>query len=78
MNPVNTSCRSFRSQVPPLQEGQLWKIKRRYIYIVASVGASIRFKMLNSPNQRGERTLSSGVDTLSRYLQCRKGKLVFS
>ena len=77
MKSLKTDHRSAPLQLPPLQEGQLWKIKRRYIYIVALVGASIRFKMLDSPNEPGERTLSSGVDTLLRYLHTRKGKLAF-
>jgi len=59
-----------------LHRGQLWKLKSSYVYIVATVKSNIQFKLMDSPNQHAERTLTSGTDTLSRYLASRKGKLV--
>lgn len=59
-----------------LQQGQLWKLKRNYVYIVELVDSNIAFKLLTSPNKTAERTLTSGQDTLLRYLVSRKGRLV--
>ena len=61
---------------PPLREGQLWKLSRRYVSIVALGEATIEFKFLNSPTETGERSLSSSVDTLWRYLLSRKGRMI--
>lgn len=59
-----------------LKQGQVWRVQRRYVQVVALLDATAQFKLLDSPNQRGERTLSSGADTLWRYLVSRKGQLV--
>ena len=61
---------------PDLRKGQLWKLKRSYVYIVALMDSIIHFKLLDSPNPAGERTLTSGAETLWRYLRSRKGRLV--
>jgi hypothetical protein len=67
---------NYPPPITQLQEGQLWRLKRGYISIVALRGSNVRFKLLNSPNQAGEPVLSSGTDTLLRYLSIRKSKLV--
>jgi hypothetical protein len=59
-----------------LAEGQLWKLRNRYVYIVGLGKDLIRFKLLDSPKETGERILTSGIDTLWGYLTSRKGKLV--
>ena len=59
-----------------LQAGQLWKLQRRYVYVVALRGSSIRFKFMDAPGALGERTLTSSVDTLWRYVLSRKGTLM--
>ena len=59
-----------------LRKGQLWKLKFCYVYIVALEDSGIQFKLMDSPAEMGERTLTSPVDTLSRYLLSRKGELV--
>jgi hypothetical protein len=59
-----------------LKEGQLWRIKRRYVLIVALEKLSVRFKLMDGPGQTEERTLTSQSDTLWRYLLSRHGQLV--
>lgn len=73
---MRTTDFNNRGLVKKLRKGQLWKLKRSYVYIVALQGSGILFKLMDSPAEMGERTLTSGVDTLSRYLLSRKGKLV--
>ncbi len=80
MKAVTTSMKSSKLKEgvleERLQEGQLWRIKRHYVYVVALLGSSIRFKLMDSPNETGTRILTSSVDTLLRYVLSRKGKLV--
>jgi len=59
-----------------LQKGQLWKVRHCYVQIVALGNMSVDFKLLDSPSQTGERTLTSDAETLSRYLVSRRGRLV--
>ena len=59
-----------------LKEGQLWRIKRRYVLIVALEKLSVRFKLMDGPGQTEERTWTSQSDTLWRYLLSRHGQLV--
>ena len=59
-----------------LRKGQLWKLKRGYVLIVAQVDSSIQFKFIDSPNEMKERTLTSGIDTLWGYLLSRQDRLV--
>jgi hypothetical protein len=54
----------------------LWRIKRRYVLIVALEKLSVRFKLMDGPGQTEERTLTSQSDTLWRYLLSRHGQLV--
>jgi hypothetical protein len=62
--------------VQGIQKGQLWKLKRRYVYIVALMDSIIQFKLMDSPNETRARTLTSGIDTLSRYLLTRRARVV--
>ena len=59
-----------------LSEGQLWRLKRRYVLIVALENLCVRFKLMDAPDQTGERTLTSDIDTLWRYLTSRHARLV--
>ena len=59
-----------------LSAGQLWRLKRRYVLIVALESLCVQFKLMDAPDQQGERTLTSETDTLWRYLLSRKAKLV--
>ena len=59
-----------------LRKGQLWKLKDGYVYIVALIDSGIQFKLIDSPKEMRERTLTSGIDTLWRYLRSRKARLV--
>ena len=46
------------SSAERLREGQLWKLNRRYIYIVGLLESSIQFKLMDSPNETMQRTLN--------------------
>ena len=59
-----------------LREGQLWRLKKRYVLIVALENLCVRFKLMDAPDQTGERTLTGDIDTLWRYLTSRHAKLV--
>lgn len=59
-----------------LKEGQLWRLKRRYVLIVALENLCVHFKLLDAPNEKGERTLTADSDTLWRYLISRHGELI--
>lgn len=59
-----------------LSEGQLWRLQRRYVLIVALENLCVRFKLMDAPDQTSERTLTSDIDTLWRYLTTRHAKLV--
>ncbi len=61
---------------PILEKGQLWKLKRGYIYVVALLNSTIDLKLMNSPADKGARTLTSPAETLSRYILSRKGRLL--
>jgi len=65
-----------KTTVRQLEAGQLWRLKRRYVLIVALENLCVRFKLMEAPDQTGERTLSSERDTLWRYLSSRNGQLV--
>jgi hypothetical protein len=62
--------------VQQLEPGQLWRLKRRYVLIVALESLCVRFKLMDAPNQTGERTLSGETETLWRYLHSRNGQVV--
>jgi hypothetical protein len=59
-----------------LSEGQLWRLKKRYVLIVAAENLCVRFKLMDAPDQMGERTLTGDMDTLWRYLMSRGAVLV--
>ena len=59
-----------------LSAGQLWRLKGHYVLIVALESLCVRFKLMDKPDQTGERTLTGDIDTLWRYLTSRKAKLV--
>ena len=65
-----------RRKADELSEGQLWRLKKRYVLIVALENLCVRFKLMDAPDQTGERTLTGGIDTLRRYLASRGAKLV--
>jgi hypothetical protein len=62
--------------VPTLQPGQLWKLKRRYVYIVGLGSTLIQFQLMDSLEDTGTRILTSGFDTFWRYLLTRDGEVV--
>lgn len=59
-----------------LNAGQLWRLKGRYVLIVALESLCVHFKLMDAPDQQGERTLTSDTETLWRYLLSRKAKLI--
>ncbi|HEX9045754.1 MAG TPA: hypothetical protein VF988_01895 [Verrucomicrobiae bacterium] len=59
-----------------LHAGQLWRLKRRYVRILEAGRQYVHFKMLSSPDDPGERVLTSEADCLWRYLISRKGRLI--
>ena len=59
-----------------LKEGQLWRLKGRYVLIVALENLCVRFKLMDRPDQQGERTLTGDIDTLWRYLTSRHAKVL--
>jgi hypothetical protein len=62
--------------VPELKEGQLWRLRHRYVLIVAVENLMVRFKLMDGPDKTGERTLTGEIGILWRYLLSRKGRLV--
>ncbi len=69
------TVRSSR-KLPALAKGQLWKMTHAYVYIVDLGKSIIRFKLMDSPLEACERTLTSGIDTLRGYLKLRHAQLV--
>ena len=65
-----------QQEAQELSAGQLWRLKRRYVLIVALENLCVHFKLMDAPDQTGERTLTSDVDTLWRYLTSRHAKLI--
>ena len=59
-----------------LREGQLWRLKKRYVLIVALENLCVHFKLMDAPDQTGERTLTGDIDTLWRYLMSRGARLI--
>jgi hypothetical protein len=72
----NGRMKNAGKTVHQLEPGQLWRLKRRYVLIVALENLCVRFKLMDAPNQTEERTLSGEGDTLWRYLLSRNGHLV--
>jgi hypothetical protein len=67
-----------QNQAPPpaLAKGQLWKLSHAYIEIVELGKRLLQYRMMTRPDERGARTLMSGVDTMWGYLRSRHAKLV--
>ena len=63
-------------KTPELRPGQLWRLKRRYLLIVALENLCVRFKLMDAPDEFDERTLSGDADTVMRYLVSRHGQLI--
>ena len=61
---------------PALAKGQLWKLSHAYIEIVELGKRLLQYRMMTRPDERGVRTLMSGVDTMWGYLRSRHAKLV--
>ena len=60
-----------------LSAGQLWKLKDRFVLIVAlELESLVRFKFMKAENEPESQTLTGDADTLGRYLMARKGRLV--
>lgn len=74
-NSMKTNSLAVR-EARGLSEGQLWRLKKRYVLIVALENLCVHFKLLDAPDKTGERTLTGDVDTLWRYLDSRKARLV--
>jgi len=65
-----------QQEAKKLSAGQLWRAKGHYVLIVALENLCVQFKLMDAPNQTGERTLTGDIDTLWRYLLSRKATLV--
>lgn len=65
-----------QKETKKLTAGQLWRLKGHYVLIVALESLCVRFKLMDAPDQQGERTLTSDTDTLWRYLISRRAKLI--
>jgi hypothetical protein len=69
-------CKTDRREAKELGAGQLWRLKKRYVLIVALENLCVQFKLMEAPDPTGERTLTGDIDTLWRYLKSRRAKLV--
>ena len=63
-----------------LHVGQVWKLRDRFVLIVALELESlrVRFKFMSRADELESPTLTGDMDTLGRYLTARKGRLVNS
>ena len=59
-----------------LKAGQLWRLKKRYVSILALQQEAVRFKFSNTAHAPGERELTADYETLWRCLVSRHGRLV--
>jgi hypothetical protein len=62
--------------VKELSKGQLWRLKKRYVLIVALENLCVHFKLMDGPDKTWEKTLTGDIDTLCRYLISRHARLV--
>jgi hypothetical protein len=62
--------------VQELSKGQLWRLKKRYVLIVALENLCVHFKLMDGPDKTWEKTLTGDIDTLCRYLISRHAQLV--
>lgn len=63
-------------KINELSEGQLWRLKKRYVLVVALENLCVRFKLMDAPDSSSERILTGDVHTLYRYLASRHAELV--
>jgi hypothetical protein len=63
-------------KAPRLSAGQLWKLGNQFMRIISMENPSVRFKLMDAPDDLDERTLTGDCDTLLRYVQSRNGELV--
>ena len=61
--------------VRKLSEGQLWRLKKHYVLIVALENLCVHFKLMDGPEKTWERTLTDDIDALYRYLISRRAQL---
>ncbi|HVV72333.1 MAG TPA: hypothetical protein VHI52_12685, partial [Verrucomicrobiae bacterium] len=59
-----------------LAKGQIWRLKHAYIHIVALGQRLLHYRMLESLEQEGVRTQTSGIDVMLKYLHSRGARLV--
>lgn len=59
-----------------LSKGQLWRLQKRYVLIVALENLCVRFKLMDGRDKTWEPTLTGDIDTLCRYLMSRHAELV--
>ena len=59
-----------------LSEGQLWRLKKRYVLIVALENLCVHFKLMSGPEKTWEKTLTDDIDALYRYLISRRAQLI--
>ena len=65
-----------QSVVRELSKGQLWRLQKRYVLIVALENLCVHFKLMDGPDKTWEKTLTGDIDTLCRYLVSRHAQLV--
>ena len=59
-----------------LSKGQLWRLQKRYVLIVALENLCVHFKLMDAPDKTWEKTLTGDIDTFCRYLISRQARLV--
>lgn len=59
-----------------LAKGQIWRLKHAYVQIVALGQRLLQYRMLESLEQEGVRTQTSGIDVMLQYLRTRGARLV--
>jgi hypothetical protein len=59
-----------------LEQGQLWKLSKGYLYIAALGKRLIHYKLLKQPAQRAVLTRLAGVGELKAYLKEHEAVLV--
>ena len=72
----NPRMKNDKPATQKLSAGQLWRLKKRYVLIVALENVCVRFKLMDAPGETGERTLTGDIDTVWRYLRSRRARLV--
>jgi hypothetical protein len=65
-----------QTELQELSKGQLWRLNKRYVLIVALENFCVHFKLMDGPDKTWERTLTGDIDTLGRYLMTRNAQIV--